>query len=131
MREEIKLGRIRRFRFLVVSPKQLLQVFHPEWCSSSPRLGMGRRWMTCKVPALLTPLLPLPRAGSQAERGARCVADPTNRVRMPQASLTLQRGVTVPRGSEGWATKGVLHRFCKQRKGQSLGENGRGISRRD
>ena len=66
MREEMKLGRIRRFRFLEASPKQLLQAFHPEWCSSSPRLGMGRRWITCKVPALLTLVFPLPSAaGSQ------------------------------------------------------------------
>ena len=24
-----------------------LQAFQPEWCSSSPRLGTGVRWMTC------------------------------------------------------------------------------------
>lgn len=42
----MRAGSTNLLRDLVLSPKQLLQVFQPEWCSSSFRPGMGSRWMT-------------------------------------------------------------------------------------
>ena len=46
-RPEPSAGSTRMLRAACASPWHELHAFQPLWCSSSPRCGIGRRWITC------------------------------------------------------------------------------------